>query len=145
NQCIGIFSRQCKKQFRQFPIRTNRTENFCVLHLPGHHGLVDAFLVQQVNRLAQFPEAYPMQSIHSSFEVWIGFFLDRNHRHFDSLAPRSFQNKKRKSSVAGDQPPSRCVGRVHSYEFSRSIYFTMPRSAVSMNWTSSITSAESEN
>src|SRR5207249_7687576 len=58
---VSIFPRQRKQQLRQLPIRTNRAENLVVLHLPGHHRLRHAFLLQQFDGLAQLAEAYPMQ------------------------------------------------------------------------------------
>jgi hypothetical protein len=40
------------------------------------------------------------------FDLRKRFFLDRGNDHLDTLAPGSFEDKKRESSVAGNQSKS---------------------------------------
>ena len=63
DQRVGVLPLQREQQLGQFPIRANRAENFVVLHLAGHHRAGYTFLVHQLDRLAQFAEAHPVQSL----------------------------------------------------------------------------------
>ena len=115
DQRIRIFARQREKQLRQFPIRPDGAENFVVLHLAGHDRLLHAFLMHQVNRLAQLAEAHPMQPLGDFFQLLRRLFLQRDHRHVDSLTARPFQHEEGKAPISRDESPACrvCVGVRH--------------------------------
>src|SRR5258708_20450345 len=84
-----------------------------------------------------------MQGCCDFFEVGRRFFPNGDHSHFDSLIARRLQNKKRKLSVSGNQTPS--GGSVRDGGITRGcrgIHLWRPRSADSINSTSSRTSCE---
>ena len=101
-----FFSGSEKQKLRQLPVRANRAENFVVLHLPGHDGAGDAFLMQQFERARQLAQADPVQSRRDFLELRRSLFANRDHGHVDALAARRFQHQKWKLSVAGDQSPA---------------------------------------
>ena len=92
NQRIGIFTGQRKYQLSQLPVRPNRAENLCVLHLTGHYGARDAFLMEQIESAAQFAQAHPMQPLCDRLQFRRSLLPERDYRHFDSLTPSGFEN-----------------------------------------------------
>src|SRR5260221_5251072 len=106
NQRICILPRQRKKHLGQLPVRPYRTENLAMLHLPGHHGLLHALALHQLDRLAQLAEAHPVQPLRNLFELRRSLFLQRDNRHLNTLAASALQNQERKSAVSRDQAPS---------------------------------------
>ena len=106
DQRIRIFERQRKEKLREFPVRANRAEDLVVLHLPGHHGAGDAFLVQQFERAREFSQADPVQSRRDFLQLGRSLFANRDHRHVNPLAARGFEHQKWKLSVAGNESPA---------------------------------------
>src|SRR5580700_6469742 len=85
-----------------------------------------------------------MQAFRKFLQLRRGLFLQRDHRHFDALAARALQHEERKPPVSRDEAPAIRIDVRVGHEFSSlSRYFTMPRSALSMNVINSSTSAES--
>ncbi len=111
---VGVFGGEGEEQLGELPVRADGTENFVVLYLAGHDRLRDAFLMQQVDGLAEFAEADPMNAFGVGGEFRRGFFLDGDYRHVDALLARTFEDQKRKAAVAGDKAPSGggnlCIG-----------------------------------
>src|SRR5580700_148702 len=89
------------------PIRAYRAENFIMLHLPGHHRVLDAVLMQQLNCPAELPEAHPVQTFRDALKPLRRLFANRNHRHFDPAAARPFQHQKWEIAISRDQTPAR--------------------------------------
>ncbi len=137
-----FFSRKREQQLREAPVRPNRAENLVVLYLPGHHGVLHALLVQQIDPASQLPKADPVKSFRRLLQRRRGFFANRDHRHLDAAAARSLQHEKRKIAVARDQPPG--LRRIVNGGGHSASYFVKPRSPEdSMKRIRSWTSSES--
>ena len=102
NQRIRIFLRQREEQLSELPVGPDRAEDLVVLHLTGHHGLVDALLMEQLERFAQVAHTDPMQPRGHALEFRRSLFAQRNHCHLDSLAPGRLEHQERKPAVARD-------------------------------------------
>ena len=105
DQRIRIFRRQRKQQFREPPVRPDGAEDLVVLHLPGHHGVLHSFLMQQFDPAAELAQADPVETLGRALQRRRSLFTNGDHGHFDAPAARTFQDEKRKIAVAGDQAP----------------------------------------
>src|SRR5882724_2861990 len=117
NQRICILPRQRKKHLGQLPVRAYRTENLAVLHLPGHHRLLHAFALHQLDRFAQLAEAHPVQPFRNLLELRRSLFLQRDNRHLNTLAASALQDQERKSAVSRDQAPAGAASHCLWHEF----------------------------
>ena len=73
-----------------------------MLYLPGHDCLVNAFVFEEPEQLAELPDAYPRKSIREFFDCRISLFADGGDGNCGTGAARAFKHKKRKLSVSGD-------------------------------------------
>jgi len=103
DQRVCIPSRKTRQYLHHFQIRKDPAENLFVLHLACHDGLVDAFSLERLDELSELAELQPVNGAGHSFNIGGRLLLDRGNNHFDALASRCFQDKKRKASVTGNQ------------------------------------------
>jgi len=104
NQRIRVLPWQSKSSLASFQSRANRTENFVVLHLPGHHRALHTFTLHQFDRLAQLAKAHPVEPFRNFLQFRRSLFFQRDDRHFDTLAACALQNQERKSAVPAIRP-----------------------------------------
>ncbi len=74
-----------------------------MLDLTGHDRFFHTLVFEEAQHLAELANADPGQIISQAFNLWIGLFTDGGHGDAGACFARTFQNKKRKSPVSGNE------------------------------------------
>src|SRR5688572_32874462 len=74
-----------------------------MLDLPGHHRLLDPFVLEIGDHLAQLADARPLDAISNVINAYICFFLDRDDGQRNTLLSCALEYKKGELAIAGDE------------------------------------------
>ncbi len=111
DQCVGISPGQTPEHLDHSQIGDRPGKQLHVLHLSGHDRLFNTVLFKERDHLAELTNADPSKSRRKALDQRIGLFFDRNNGNFGTCLLGSFENKKRKLSVSGDQSVSHRANR----------------------------------
>src|SRR6266513_2696759 len=89
-----------------------------MLYLPGHDCLVNPFLFEEPEHLAELPDPHPRKSIREFFDRRISLFADGSDGNCGAGAASAFKDKKRKLSVSGYETKLH-AGLLHDAAFRR--------------------------
>src|SRR5947209_13559708 len=90
------------EQLEQTPVRLHGGEDTDMLDLAGHHDFGDAFILQNLNQLAELADVDPVQRSGQAGNLGRSLVLDRYDNHIVALALSRLEGKQWETAVSGD-------------------------------------------
>ena len=84
-----------------------------MLHLAGHHGLLHALLVKDLDEPRQLAQREPVDDDalvvgRAAVDLRVGFFADGGNHYGKALRPRRVEQQEGKAAIAGDEAEFHC-------------------------------------